>query len=206
MSRGFRRTRYSLDQVAARSDRRDIWQVVANGGASTAISLFGRRPAWHAAYVGSLAAVTGDTWATEIGSRFGGQPRHIIRWTPIPTGISGGVSLPGTVASAAGGALIGLLAGIKGRGLQRKRRQMAFVGLAAGTAGSLIDSLVGATLQERRWCDACEMATERETHSCGGRTRHVGGVQGITNDTVNLICSLSGALAGGIIERSGICR
>lgn len=206
MSRIFRRTRHPLDQITARGDRRDILQVAANGGAPTAITLFGRRPAWRAAYVGSLAAVTGDTWATEIGGRFGGQPRHIIRWTPAPAGISGGVTLPGTVASAAGGAFIGLLAGISGRSLPEERRQMAILGLAAGTAGSLIDSLVGATLQERRWCDACGMTTEREIHSCGERTRHVGGVLGVTNDTVNLICSLSGALIARAIQYSGICR
>ena len=46
--------------------------------------------------------------------------------------------------------------------------------IAGGLAGSLADSLVGATLQERRWCDRCAQSTERRVHSFGERTRIVG--------------------------------
>ena len=64
----------------------------------------------------------------------------------------------------------------------------------AGAAGALADSVLGATVQERRWCDACARGTERRVHDCGAATRQVGGVGGVDNDVVNLAATLTGAL------------
>jgi uncharacterized membrane protein len=63
-----------------------------------------------------------------------------------------------------------------------------------GIAGSLADSLLGATVQARRWCDPCSKFTERLVHNCGTPTRHVGGVSSFDNDAVNAVCSGVGAL------------
>jgi uncharacterized membrane protein len=70
---------------------------------------------------------------------------------------------------------------------------------AGGLAGSLFDSLLGATLQAIYWCDACQKETEREVHRCGTDTRLLRGWSWLGNDLVNFLASIMGALvAAGI--------
>ncbi|MEX2425711.1 MAG: DUF92 domain-containing protein [Thermomicrobiaceae bacterium] len=193
------------ERVAARGAKRDIWQVLANGGVSTLLAAMGDSRSHCFAYTGSLAAVNGDTWATEIGSRLSSQPRHILTFQPAQPGVSGAISLPGTLASVAGGSFIGALAVVTSsfdsafRGIAARH---LLTGLVAGAIGSLADSLIGATMQERRWCDRCQESTENVRHTCGDPTRIVGGVPGLNNDVVNVLCSVSGAMVGVLIERS----
>jgi uncharacterized membrane protein len=54
-----------------------------------------------------------------------------------------------------------------------------------GLVGSLADSVLGATLQARYWCPACETTTEQFVHRCGTRTQFQGGVRWLDNDMVN---------------------
>jgi uncharacterized membrane protein len=65
----------------------------------------------------------------------------------------------------------------------------------------MADSLLGATIQEQRWCDLCAKATERLVHTCGTLTRHAGGVVGFDNDAVNALCSAVGALVALLLSR-----
>jgi uncharacterized membrane protein len=64
---------------------------------------------------------------------------------------------------------------------------------AGGLAGAAADSLLGATVQERRRCSGCGLDTEQHIHSCGAATRHAGGLAWLENDAVNLISSVVGA-------------
>lgn len=58
----------------------------------------------------------------------------------------------------------------------------------------MIDSLLGATLQERRCCPLCETITEQPRHRrCGSATHVIGGVPGLNNDAVNLFAIAAGA-------------
>ena len=68
--------------------------------------------------------------------------------------------------------------------------------VAGGIGGSLIDSVLGATLQRRRWCTMCNVGTERAVHDCGSATLPAGGIPWLGNDLVNLCCSAAGALLG----------
>jgi uncharacterized protein (TIGR00297 family) len=184
--------------IVEKGDQRDAVQVLANGAvfATAAVAAwYTGVAAWGLVAFGALAAATADTWATEIGTLAGRAPRSIVSLRPLPTGTSGGVTVPGTLASLVGAATIALAAYATG--------QSAHPGaiVVGGMAGSLADSLAGATVQERRWCDRCSVATERRVHTCGEATRVIGGVPGARNDFVNLLCTVVGGAVAALVAR-----
>ena len=183
--------------VVAKGGERDAMQVLANGGIF-ALAALGQiihpDTRWLALGAGSLAASAADTWATEIGTLYGGTPRSILTMRHIAPGTSGGVSLAGIVASVLGAVFIAILAALGGG-------TPAAAIVAGGVAGSLVDSLLGATFQARRWCDACNRETERGVHDCGATTRHAHGLRGLDNDLVNLLSNVAGGLLAALLAR-----
>lgn len=180
--------------VIEKGGERDAMQVLANGAvfataALLAILLPGHETRWAALGAGALAASASDTWATELGTLFGGAPRSILGFRPLPFGMSGGVTLAGSIAAIAGAAAIAFIA--VALAWPARAALAAFVG---GVAGSTLDSLLGATLQLRRRCDGCGCETERTVHDCGARTSRAGGIAWLGNDAVNLVCSAAGGL------------
>jgi uncharacterized membrane protein len=69
----------------------------------------------------------------------------------------------------------------------------------AGVAGALADSLLGATVQERRWCATCNCGSERRAHDCGTNTTLAGGREWMDNDLVNLVATLTGAAVAAVL-------
>jgi uncharacterized protein (TIGR00297 family) len=185
------------EAVLAKPGPRDAAQVFANG-VTFAIAAVGAltwpHPFWGALAAGSLTASLADTAATEIGTLAGGEPRSILTFRRVPTGTSGGVSALGTVAAIGGAAL---LSGIAFLLRVVDARATPWWTLAAcGVAGAVVDSLLGATAQARRWCDACNLGTERRIHRCGTATRAAGGFRWLDNDVVNFVSiTLAGLLA-----------
>lgn len=53
-------------------------------------------------FLASLAAATSDTWATEIGRRYGGKPFQLRQISKDEIGRSGAMTFIGTLASLAG--------------------------------------------------------------------------------------------------------
>ncbi len=169
---------------------RDASQVLANGGVATVCALcawYFHSPAWAAAFAGAYAAATADTWGTEIGTLARRTPVSILTLRPIATGLSGGVTLPGTAAECAGALVLGLAAA----GLAVAPWWPVAV---AGIAGALVDSLLGGSLQTLRWCPQCRRTCETEPHACGANTEIVRGAAWFTNDGVNFACTVTGAL------------
>lgn len=186
----------ALASVAAKGERRDAGQVLANGGvpAMLALASMTGRDAFPG-YLGALAAVNADTWSTELGGLSRCWPRSIASGRPVPPGTSGGVTALGLAGALAGGAAIGALA--------RPVPAWLLLGTLAGLAGSLVDSLLGATVQRVAWCPACGKETERAVHTCGTPTEYRRGYRWLDNDRVNLLASLTGALAGVALSRAG---
>jgi uncharacterized membrane protein len=177
--------------VQAKGARRDAWQVLANGGWATASIALGQKQA----FVGALAAAAADTWATEIGMLAGRQPRSIVTLLPVPTGTSSGVTPEGLLASLIGGVVVGVSWSIFGGG-----RRGVLVAAVAGSCGSVVDSLIGATLQALYRCRACNQLTESRRHpACGGLAESLRGYGWINNDAVNSMATLTGAVVGGLI-------
>jgi uncharacterized protein (TIGR00297 family) len=190
--------------VVAKGGARDAFQVVANGGLFAVMALAAAALApdslaarmLTAAALGALAASTADTWATEIGSLATRPPRSILTWRPVAPGTSGGVNVLGMVAMIAGAAFIAY----GGRALALEVPILAVV--LGGFLGAIADSVVGATLQDRRWCDTCQKSTERLVHGCGTATRHAGGITVVDNDLVNLIATFAGAAIAAFLVHS----
>lgn len=190
--------RPSLEQMHERGSRRDWVQVAANGGVAAAavvlLALSGRAHFGIAA-AGALAGATADTWASELGVLSRRRPRSVITFKLLEPGTSGGVSLLGTIAGAAGSMLIAFwFALIEGRA-------EAFPTFAAiwfaGLAGTTVDSILGATVQAQYRDDEGRL-TERPTGG-SGRNRLVRGLAFVRNDAVNLAASVFAAIVAVVL-------
>jgi uncharacterized protein (TIGR00297 family) len=186
--------------VVAKGGERDAVQVLANGGpfaAAAVASLVFPWPGWAAVAGGALATAAADTWATEVGTLAARPPRLILSRRVVAPGTSGGVTSAGTLAAVAGALLIATLAW-----LLDWPAGVAAGAAAGGFGGAMADSLLGATVQARRWCDRCDAATERVTHDCGAATRRAGGVAWLDNDAVNVVSALLGASMALLVART----
>jgi uncharacterized protein (TIGR00297 family) len=185
--------------IIAKTGGRDALQVLANGAlfaAAAAAAIAHPDIRWIALGAGSLAASAADTWATEVGTLAGGEPRSIITWRRVPAGTSGAVSGIGTVAMLAGALFLAVLVLLFGWTVQ-----VAACVAAGGIAGAVLDSVLGATAQVRRWCEACARETERTTHDCGATTRRARGLEWMDNDIVNFLSNTVGGLLAALLLR-----
>jgi len=163
------------------------------------------------AYVGALAASTADDWATELGvlaANIGPESSSQRRWPlllttrrPVAPGTPGAVSWLGLVAAAVGAWLIGLVglltttfqAWSQRQPVEPGLRYLPVAAMIGGLAGTLTDSLLGATAQGVYYCEQCQQITEKPVHACGERTRQVRGWAWLSNEVINLVSSLVGA-------------
>jgi uncharacterized membrane protein len=103
-------------------------------------------------YMAHYATAAGDTWASEVGILAKSQPRLVtsLFLRKVPPGTNGGISLLGTAASASGGAFIGFIYYLYDAVFLSNRHDRYMIilfGTVCGVLGSLLDSLLGATLQ-----------------------------------------------------------
>jgi len=199
LSRAFRKRKAALSEKFSKGQERDAGQVFGNGGVATFfVALHAFYPEsdlpWIA-FAASLAAVNADTWATELGVLNPTPPRMITNLRKrVEKGTSGGVSLFGTLASLLGSAVIALPAVLLSPVGTLDTNYFLLI-TAAGLAGSLFDSLLGATVQAMYFCPADQKETERHPlHTCGTESVHIRGWQWLDNDRVNLACGVFGVL------------
>ncbi len=178
-----------LTQLAERrGPRRTARQVIANGGVAAVAAALG---SWAVA-AGALAAATADTWATEIGAFSPVSPRLITTGRRVTRGTSGGITVLGTLGGVAGAVVIALLAVFLGpRGAAPG--SAALIG-TAGVAGMFADSILGAAVQGKYECPACDARFERGNAVCHEPVRLIRGWQWLDNDGVNLAATLCGAV------------
>ena len=205
LSRLFKKRKQILDEKFSKGHERDAGQVFANGGLA---ALFA---ALHALYpesvfpwlgfAASLAAVNADTWATELGVLSPTPPRLITDLRKrVEKGTSGGVSLWGTVASLIGSAVIALPAVLLDPTGSLTTDHFLLI-TAAGLAGSLFDSFLGATVQAMYYCPTDKKETEKHPlHTCGTQTVHIRGWRWLNNDWGNLACGAFGALVAFLLN------
>jgi uncharacterized protein (TIGR00297 family) len=202
LTRTFARRKTALNEKFDKGGRRDIGQVLANGGVAALFALlhfFFPQAAWTwMGFAASLAAVNADTWATELGVLNPSLPKLITTWKPVERGTSGGISVYGTLAALGGAALIALLAGL----VRPSGNFWVMLGIVSlgGLLGALFDSLLGASVQAIYYCPHCDKETEKHPlHTCGTQTTRIRGWSWLNNDLVNLGCALTGAVIGIIL-------
>jgi len=202
LSKTYKGRKEGLSEKFSKGHQRDLGQVLANGGLGSLLAIVllltdGETWVWYA-YAGAMAAVNADTWATELGVLNPTNPRLITNWKMVDPGTSGGVSLLGTVSSLVGAALIGSVGVIFSPPGEAWRIFLAVV--IGGLAGSIFDSLLGATIQAIYYCPECKKETEwYPNHSCGIETHRIRGLNWLNNDLVNFLASLMGALVAFVI-------
>ena len=106
---------------------------------------------WLLGYVASLATKLADTFASEIGKAYGKTTFLITTLQSVPRGTEGAISLEGTIASIVGGLSLSLYAYIV-VGLVPSLQGVGVATFAAFVA-TMIESLIGATLQEKEGFD-----------------------------------------------------
>ena len=103
----------------------------------------------------------------------------------METGLSGGMSLAGTLSALLFSLLIGLYA-VRAAHLAWPHALIvaAFVFLQ-----SILDSAMGSLVQVKYRCPVCGAVTEKKRH-CDTETEYHSGVKSIDNNAVNLISSV----------------
>ncbi len=136
--------------LAERREGRNAWQVLANLAVAALGSVFfsvtGNR-LWLLATLAALAEAATDTVASEIGQYRRQEARLITTWQRVSPGADGGITIAGSLAGLAAGLVIAVVADASGMLPQSQ----LWLPVAAGFAGMLIDSFLGATLQRRGW-------------------------------------------------------
>jgi len=149
--------------------------------------------------LGHFACCLGDTLASELGILSKSAPILVTTFKRVPPGTNGGMSVTGTLASFAGGFLMGLTMIISLAIENATCRQnwatdllpLLLWGTAAGGFGSLLDSFMGAMIQETRQASNTKRILPDEFKAAPGvEVKVISGVDILTNNQVNLVSSI----------------
>lgn len=159
--------------------------------------------------LGHFACCLGDTLASELGILSRSPPILITTLKPVPPGTNGGMSAAGTLASLAGGLIMGLTLAASLLVESSACREQWFNvvvpsmawGTAAGGLGSLLDSFMGATIQRTRYSNSTKRILTDESLEPPSNVdiKVVSGLDILTNNQVNLLSSIAVALVLGAI-------
>ncbi|MFS7422779.1 DUF92 domain-containing protein [Carnobacterium maltaromaticum] len=181
-----------LDAAALheREGTRGSVQVLANGLPALffAIIYFVTQvEAFQLAALTTFAAANADTFSSEIGMISQKNPISILTFKRLAKGLSGGVSFLGLISGLIGALLIGSLA------LGSYPIRIILLISLIGFCGTLIDSILGSTLQAKYQIG--KKITEQTTEN-GQKLKRISGYSVINNDVVNFISVLlTGILA-----------
>ncbi len=134
------------------SSRRNAGQVIANAGVAAICGLlcyFFQQYVFvlRAMMAASLASAMADTLSSELGNVYGKRFYNILTLRKDTRGLDGVVSLEGTSIGVVGSIVIALVYAI-GFGFTWST---FFVIVIAGTFGNLTDSILGASLERKRY-------------------------------------------------------
>ncbi|KAI0355212.1 hypothetical protein OH77DRAFT_1437130 [Trametes cingulata] len=159
--------------------------------------------------LGHFACCLGDTLASELGILSKSPPILITTLKVVPPGTNGGLSTVGTLASLMGGFIMGGTTAVSLLVQSTACRaawtevvpQLLVWGTLAGGLGSLLDSLLGATLQRTRFVNSTKriLTDEAPEPAPGSDVKVVSGYDVLTNNQVNLLSSIATAVILGAV-------
>ena len=186
---------------------RDWERIIARAGWGVALTalqvVVPKNLGLFAAFLGAYATANADAWATELGVLSSQPPVLITTRRQVSPGTPGAISIVGLMAALGASWLMGLSglllttvrAWLDKSAVARAALWLPFAAMVGGMAGSLTDSLLGATAQALYYCEACDEWSETRIHSCGQAATQTRGWPWLTNDGVNLVSSVIGAAA-----------
>ena len=166
---------------------RTLIQVLQNGlpaAVFAALHIVFPSSIFAAGFVASLVESLADTAASGIGA-LSDRVYDITRFKPTRAGVSGGVSLLGTLASLAFALALSAL----GYLLNMLSFTAMLLCAAIAFLGMLFDSVLGSLLQAKYRCPICHTVTDSSV-CCGVKADKCSGTSLVTNGTVNLLCSI----------------
>ncbi|KAJ8769804.1 hypothetical protein K2173_007664 [Erythroxylum novogranatense] len=197
----------SIDAEFKEGGQRNWIQVVYNSGIATALAVaVWKLAGWEdrclntkqsakitaliGGIIGHYSCCNGDTWSSELGVLSDAHPRLITTLKPVRRGTNGGVTVAGLVAAAAAGSLIGFAFVFIGffttkcaHDVALKQTLVVPLAALAGLIGSLIDSLLGATLQFSGFCTIRNKVVGKP----GPTVKKISGLNILDNNAVNLV-------------------
>ncbi|WP_167792060.1 DUF92 domain-containing protein [Soehngenia longivitae] len=189
------KSKEAFEKVNDKTGKRDYTQVLANGVIGAIFVLLeyvNKSPEFFLAFSVSFAVSTADTWASEIGVLSKKNPVRIITFKPVPKGISGGISSLGLFASFLGAAFISVLTfGFSFIIYKDLVMSMYFmlICMILGFLGSIIDSVLGATVQAQYLDNQTNNLTEKKITQ-NGNAQLVRGIRIVDNNMVNFLSNL----------------
>ncbi|KAJ9081657.1 hypothetical protein DSO57_1012326 [Entomophthora muscae] len=162
-------------------------------------------------FIGHYACCCADTWASELGILNYDWPYLITTFEQVPPGTNGAISLVGTLASLMGGQVVGLVAALS---LRQQHPECGFrlgimgLGMLTGLVGSMIDSLLGATVQATYYQTSTMKIVPKESRCKNSKqsekeelpdVKLIAGYDFMDNNMVNLTSSLATSLLAGIL-------
>jgi uncharacterized protein (TIGR00297 family) len=136
--------------VAEARRGRTAWQVLANLSVATILSvasLYASVPELLLGAVAALAEAAADTVASEIGQALSARAYLVTTFRHVEVGAEGGISVVGSVSGVVAALSVALVA----FGCQLIPARWIVAAAGAALIGMFLDSLLGATLQQRGW-------------------------------------------------------
>lgn len=186
-----KKRRKKEDTITKKEGTRDLIQVIANGLVPLIMALLyvaTLEPAFLIGYVAALAEAFADTVASGLGV-YSKTTFDLFKMKKCECGISGGMSVIGTLSSFVASIIIALIP--FAFGLYGMNFWPVTVAALAAFGGVIFDSFLGSLFQIKYTCRECGALTEREMHCDRPTVRH-SGFAFFDNDVVNL---LSGVFA-----------
>ena len=172
-------------------EQRNAFQVLANSMVAVVCSIFyfvTKERMFLMAFVAAFAESIADTAASGVGV-LSDKAFDPFRMKPCRAGLSGGMSLLGTLVSFAQAFLLSLVA----FALNAITFPEALFTCLIGFLGGVFDSFLGSALQIKFKCKICNNIVESEEH-CETKAERYSGLIFVDNNTVNFLSTLFAAL------------
>jgi uncharacterized protein (TIGR00297 family) len=149
-SAAFTKLQQTIKGVANKSTARNAWQVIANiiwAVTSSVLFLLTQSEIFILFYIAFLAAVTADTWASEIGPLLNKRCFLLSTMRTVPAGTNGGISFFGCLAALCGATIISSLSYYLFFGSWQW--DIIAILITSGFLACFADSLLGAFVEDK---------------------------------------------------------